>query len=270
MKTATTYIVLAFMILTFTHCRRRGSQVPTPEPHVTIVKFENPSYMKHLIVRAYEGNDEMVLMRGNMCEETYYSDFPEKDADGTLIDGSFEFDFPARLHDPFWEVGDGWYLIDWAWFGLESAYPYDGNTILTEVTFDNYLDNKSCFFNKSTTPHITFKDKKEIFETKLIKIADIMAYYYPDGDYPSYSIHQYNKEYGYDVIETFPNQYYYHQCLQTTNRVSYNICNCLCEIADEMDEYWSLIQEQIKTIISNGDLNNLKAFDVNQLNISIE
>ena len=261
------FLLMCICALSFTNCDGRQPQAVEPESYVTIVKFTNPSYINNLIVTDY-GGDNLFLMKGNLCEHTHYISFPEKDVDGTIINGDTEFNFPERIRNPFWELPDGWYLIDWAWYGLSTAYPYDGNTILTETNFQNYRENPSSEFDKSI-PHISFNSKKDIFDARMINIADLMAYSYPDGNYPSYEYHYFNKNTGVDTTETIFNQYFYHKKLCHTRPVS-NITNCLCEIADEMDKYWSLLQEQIAELIQNGDLDKLKEFDVDQLYLTIK
>lgn len=249
------------------------SQDLEPQPYVLIVKFKDPSYKEHLIVSDYsngEGGD-FILMRGNNCERTQYLTFGYLDADGSKINGeAWDFAFPERLRDPFWALPDGWYLIDWAW-SISTPYPFRGNTVLTEITFDNYRNYGVSEFDNSV-PHIS-KDYKELYDQKEIKIADLMGYSYPDGKYPSYKLHIYGKytyrdyNYDYDYDRTFTNPNSYHQALMRVQPVSH-VKNCLCEVADELDTYWAQLQNQLTTLINNGDLDNLKTYDVNQLHIN--
>ena len=276
MKAPILRIMLICMVAIFYGCNNEvdpretepaTTQLTEPQPVVLIVKFKDPAYKDHLIVSDYsngEGGD-FILMRGNFCERTQYLTFGYLDADGSKINGeAWDFEFPERLRDPFWTLADGWYLIDWAWSGLSTPYPFRGNTILTEITFDNYTQYGKSEFDNSV-PHIS-KDYQDIYDHKEIKIADLMGYSYPDGKYPSYVLHTYDKygEYSYDTLLTFTNPYFYHKALVGIQPVSH-VHNCLCEVADEMDTYWSQLQAQLTKLINNGDLDNLKTFDVSQL-----
>lgn len=233
-------------------------------PCVTIVKFKNSLYINHLIVSNYSKDScGSILMRGNQCERTQWLTFWDYDADGSKIDGYWNFNFPERLRDPFWALPNGWYLVDWAWFGFDTPYPFDGNTILTEVTFDNYREYGISEFDKSV-PHKYMGNKDNIFESRRIAIADLMGYFYPDGNYPQYKLHIFDRIQGVDTITTFPNQLFYHSHLSGTRPVS-NVTNCLCEIADEMDAYWTILQSELTQLINNGDLDNLEKFDITQL-----
>lgn len=264
MKTSFFILVVLLGTMLFIGCNN-GELDVEPQPYVLIVKFKDVSYKNHLIVTDYsEGADgNSILMRGNWCERTQYLTFSENDVDGSKINGEdWNFSFPERIRDPFWALPDGWYLIDWAWHGLSTPYPYDGNTILTDVTFDNYRTYGPSEFDKSV-PHV-YKGRKNIFESRMINIADLMGYSYPDGNYPSYKMRSYNKTSGADSIKVFANQYFYHRVLACTKPVS-NFENCLCERADELDGYWADLQSQITILINNGDLDNLEKFAVNKL-----
>lgn len=263
-------ILLSFTTVLFVNCSKNNRNLADPQPYVLIVKFKDPSYKNHLIVTDYSRNTGggSTLMRGNWCERTQWLTFGDIDADGSKIDGrSWDYDFQERFRDPFWALPDGWYLIDWAWHGLSTPYPYDGNTVLTEVTFENYTQYGMSEFPDSM-PHI-YKDRNDIFESRMIYVADLMGYSYPDGKYPSYSLREYNKKSGYDTLLIYSNQYFYHDMLMGIRPVS-KFGNCLCEIADELDGYWAVLQSQITTVINNGDLDNIKKFDINQFNPKVE
>lgn len=226
-------------------------------PGVTIVKFNDSSYRNHLIVSNYNRDSGgFILMRGNQCERTQWLTFWDYDADGSKIDGEWNFSFPERLHDPFWALPNGWYLIDWAWFGFDTPYPFDGNTILTEVTFDNYREYGVSDFDKSV-PHRYMGNTENIFESRKIDIADLMRYSYPKGNYPSYSLRLYNKLQETDTVIICPDQYSYYEQLAHIRPVSH-VENCRCEIADELDAFWALIQSQLTTLINHGDLDKMQ------------
>ena len=253
------YLLILPVLFMTNSCTQRQPAMTAPEPGVTIVKLKDPLCTKNLIVW---GNDDMkgfVLMRGNECEHTYWQSFPVRDADGSLLGGTDEVNFPERYRDPFWALPDGWYLIDWAW----STYPYVGYTILTDVTFENMYEYRSCYFDKSL-PHIT-KPRDELYETKYIYVGDLMAYIHPDGNYPSYELRYHSNVYDKDTVFV-ANQYFFHSGLECGELpIASNVGTCLCGLADQMDAYWAVLQNQLTTLINNGDLNKLKHFDKNTL-----
>lgn len=246
-----------------TGCNGGKAGMTAPKASVAIVHFKDPVYTKNLIVWGNENTEFFDLTRGNQCERTYLTASPRRDTDGSILGASGEFNFPERYRDPFWALPDGWYLIDWAWCNLaDQAYPDIGHTILTEVTFDNFYDYGTCVFDKSI-PHITLP-REEIFVMKRIYIGDLMAYMHPDGNYPSFKISLYDDHYEKDTIYVCSNQYFFHECLWHIP-VASNVRTCLCGLADQMDEYWAVLQNQLTTLINNGDLDKLKHFDTKSL-----
>ena len=241
------------------------SGIREPKPSVGIIRIKDPVCLKNVIVWSDDDKEIMTLDRGNQCEHTFFQSFPRPDYDGSLLGATGEVNFPERYRDPFWELADGWYLIDWAWHNVaNNPYPNLGYTILTEVTFANLYDYGTCIFDKSV-PHIS-RSRDELYETRRIYIADLMAYIYPDGNYPPIEHYRYIKEEQKEELVSYPNQYFYHQGLYNAPIAS-NVVTCLCDMADEMDAYWALLQNQLTTLINNGDLNKIKHFDVNQLYI---
>ena len=259
--------ILAVLLLS--GCGGEPQMMLEPEASIVIVRFKNPAYTKNVIVWGNDNMAHLTLMRGNACERTFWRDFPTRDYDGSLFLGETDtVKFKERYRDPFWALPDGWYLIDWAWHGIGAmAYPYLGNTILTDVTFENLYEYGTCNFDKSV-PHKAFA-RDDLYEKKEIFVSDLMAYMHPDGNYPSFQLymphsHPYS-ETGNDTILESPNQYSYHTSLSHVPYAS-NVTTCLCELDDQMDAYWATLQNQLATLINNGDLNNLKRFDVKTLN----
>ena len=235
-----------------------------PRPYVLIIKFKDPAYRNNLIVSNYDDMEKLVLMRGNLCERTYFLTWPSlcPELNSSPDEIIAWYDSLERIRDPFWNLPQGWFLIDWAWNGLGEAYPYDGNTILNDFTYYNYMENGSCYFDKSL-PHIT-KDRHDLYELRMINIADLMAYTTPSGEYPTFTIHSWDVVHDLDTVIAFSNQYFYHSSLRTIHPIS-NTTHCLCGMADEMDGYWAYVQNQLSDLINNGDLDKLPQFDVNNL-----
>lgn len=233
--------LLAMIIATtvfFCSCERGSYDLP-PALTVTLVKFKNPSYVNNLIVNDYKTSSYFQLMRGNRCSAGYLKSF---------YDADWEYSFePLDGRIPYIELSDGWYLIDWSWNG----YPFNGKTLLTEVTWYNY--NGEYVFDKST-PHIS----GNIYERKDIGVLDLVAYSYPDGNYPTFTFHYPNSSYVDEV-----NEYLYISHLiggpELGAGVNYldSKGDCLCNRVEEMDAIWDLLRSQINTLIQNGDLYSL-------------
>ena len=231
---------------------------------VTIIKIKDPVCLKNVIVWSNDDMEKMFLMRGNKCEHTFWTSWPSPDLDGSILGSTDEVNFPERYRDPFWELSDGWYLIDWAWCNLKGdAYPYLGYTILTDVTFENLYEYGTCKFDKSV-PHIS-KPKNELYETKTIHVGDLMAYLHPNGKYESYEMHYYDSILEKDTVHIAPNQYFFHCWLGGYLPVASNANTCLCGLADQVDAYWAELQNQLTILIKNGDLNKMKHFDTKTL-----
>ena len=264
MKTKNILFYLSFIPIIFLFGCNQEKDVEPPQS-ITIVKFKDPAYTKNVIVWNNDNMEKMVLLRGNKCEHTFWTCFPIYDRDGSSMLGETdEVKFPERYRDPFWALPDGWYLIDWAWCNLKSeAYPYLGYTILTDVTFDNLYEYKSCYFDKSL-PHVSLP-KDQLYEQKIIRIADLMAYIHPDGKYPSYEFSYYDNHFEKDTVFVAPNQYFFHCWLGGYLPIASNVQTCLCGLADQVDNYWAELQNQLTILIENGDLNHLKHFDTNTL-----
>ena len=260
------YLLMLPVLFMMNSCTQRQLAMTAPEPGVTIIKIKDPVCLKNVIVWSNDDMEKMVLMRGNRCEHTFWTSWPSPDMDGSILGATDEVNFPERYRDPFWELSDGWYLIDWAWCNLKSdAYPYLGYTILTDVTFENLYEYGTCKFDKSV-PHVS-KPKDELYETKSIHVGDLMAYLHPDGKYKSYEMHYYDNLLEKDTVYIASNQYFFHCWLGGYLPVASNANTCLCGLADQVDAYWAELQNQLTILIKNGDLDKMKHFDTNTLYI---
>lgn len=239
------YFYLALISLVIVSCDNHNSPSATaPESYVTLVKFTDPSYVNNLIVNDYKNSEHFILMRGNRCSENYYMNSSGKD---------WPYDF-SGLEDrtPYIELTDGWYLIDWTWEG----YPYNGQTLLTEVTWDNY--NGEYTFDKSTS-HIS---SNKICIKKYVSVQDLVIYSYPDGNYPTYPFKGYNSKGTY--VDEDVNEYLYHAFLLGNAHgfpskpfLSEN-GDCLCNMVEDLDTLWDVFRQQLITLIKNGDLESIK------------
>ncbi|MBQ6764141.1 MAG: hypothetical protein IJP45_03025 [Paludibacteraceae bacterium] len=229
--------IIIASIITLSSCHSGSEADLPPDNDVTLIKFKDPSYVNNLIVNDYSTG--FFLMRGNRCNAGYLKNTYGKD-----WNYSFE---PLDERTPYIELIDGWYLIDWSW----NCYPYNGQTLLTEVTWDNYKGE--YFFDKST-PHIS----GNIFEKRGVNFMDLVAYTYPNGNYPLFTFHYPNSSYVEEV-----NEYLYFSYLIGGPYAGPHIDflsgngDCLCNRVEEMDALWDLIRSQLITLIQNGDLYSL-------------
>lgn len=231
-------VVIIVTVIFFCSCEKHTVFDLPPALAVSLVKFKDPSYVNNLIVTDYKNYKTFVLMRGNNCSAAYLKNFIRKD-------WIYSFE-PLEGRIPYIELKDGWYLVDWSWYG----YPYNGQVLLTEVTWDNY--NGECSFDKSS-PHIS----KNIYERKDVDVMDLVAYSYPDGNYPKYTFRYPNSTYTEEV-----NEYAYISHLIGGPYIGpLDFLNskedCLCNRVEEMDSLWDLLRTQLNTLIQNGDLYSL-------------
>ena len=124
---------------------------------------------------------------------------------------------------PYWELPNDWLLVDWKW----NNFPYDaGLTLLTEQTWDK-LDNSGTLPLPNwplTEPHV-FQPVEKIDYVKITKLQDYV-----------------NAKYSTEVLGLSP----------AKDSLS------ICEMQDEMDRIWSILQSDLSTAIKNGDLDKLR------------
>lgn len=161
-----------------------------------IIKFKDPAYM----------NNVLVVDTGNTV-----------------------FDLPGHTHckcEPrpiYWELADGWYLVDWK-SPADIYFVYNNDVkLLLDVTYDNYKDyiiNDSCF-SKSLRYMMDLDVKlnpeldiyaNDIYEVTKISIEHLVDYLYPNGSssYPTFESR------GWDEVEKqkpiiYKNQISYHK-----------------------------------------------------------
>lgn len=248
-------LFLFIIVVLFVVCGCKGSSTE-PDLGVTIVRFKEPAYINNLLVYENKGKDHFSLTRGNKCEHSYWQMYPTGDKDGSILGATDEVNFTESHRYPFWALPDGWYLIDWAWGNLagDSPYPYIENVVLTDVTYENFYDIGPDTFDKSL-PHIILT-AKNMYEKKFIKLKDIIAHAPQDNNHPPFELHYYNTISDTEIIFSQTNQEYFHMALGKGDLVvASNVSDCLCNHADQMDEYWALLQNQLTALINNGYLN---------------
>lgn len=239
MKTKIYLLLVSFSILTFVSCDNNSQlEVPEPEHTLTLIHFTEPSYVNHLIVNDYENAESFLLMRGNQCDSEYL-----KNTSGQ--EWRYEFE-SLNNRIPYIKLVDDWYLVDWSWY----MYPLNGQTLLSEVTWDNY--NGEYTFDKSI-PHIT----GNIYERKDIVIKDLIVYSCPDGKYPTFMYDSKDAHSGEESTEEV-NEYVYYSRILTYPYLEEN-GNCPCNRVEELDALWDVFRQQLDKLIKNGDLNSLRS-----------
>ena len=240
MKKIVLSIIVIALTATFIGCEQKEEALP-PALTVTLMKFKEPSYINHLIVTDYSNCKDFLLMRGNNCSAGYLYYFSGKD---------WTYDFPSLdERTPYIELSDGWYLVDWPWY----MYPYNGQVLVTDVTWDSYKGEWQ--FDKSS-PHIS----QNIYERKDIGVIDLVAYSYPDGNYPTFAFRYPNSDY-----EDELNEYLYMSALIGGPHMGPMMHyldasgDCLCNKVEKMDDLWNLLRLQLNTLIQNGDVYSLPA-----------
>lgn len=241
MKKYMCFILLLSVVFTFSNCGNHGGVEATePEKYLVLMHFTEPSYVNNIIVNDYKDGEYFVLMRGNRCDEDYCKN------------SFYAEDWVEEIRSlsgrtPYVELADGWYLVDWPW----SQYPHNAQTLLTDNTWDNYKGE--YVFDKST-PHITGK----IYETKYIRVQDLVVYSYPDDNYPTYP---FKGNFSGIYIEDDVNEYlHYVFLIGAPGRSGMKYLandDCLCNRVEELDDLWNLFRQQLITVIQNGDLNSI-------------
>ena len=240
MKTEKIFVTIS-LVGVLVACSDQSSGTPEPSsPIITITHFSDLNYTNNIIVTNYEELNQFLLMRGNECMRNpntgdKYEEWP--------------YDVPATIRSPYIELADGWYLIDWSWNG----YPYDGNIILTDITWENY--DGSFYFEKS---HKYIENSKNnIYHSMHIRLANLMVYTYPDSQYPKYHFNA-------SECHNFEENEEHNEFMMITHLR--HSTPCLCEdLSDMYDKMWELLREQLIKVIQNNDLDNLPSANTQQL-----
>lgn len=225
MKARVSLFSVVVLLLLFNSCGPRNGMTE-PEPYYTLMRFTDSMYRNNVIInRVYDGDTCYYrMMRGNQCiGNPNHMDDAQRHWE--------DYDIPERPRDPYWELPDGWYLVDWAW----RNFPYTNLTLLTEMTWDEYDGNAD--FDPSM-PHI---NSGFVAEVRLVPAQILMEYSHPDGNYPMFeSLHN-----------GLRNEYWFLTDMNHTRALN-NTGDCLCEHAEKWDEFWAYIQTELAAAINNG------------------
>lgn len=220
---------LLLMLVSFCSCGPRNG-VTAPEPYYTLIRFTDPAYRNNIIVnRVYVGDTcYFEIMRGNQCiGNPNHLDYEQRHWE--------DYDIPERPRDPYWELPDGWFLVDWAW----RYFPYRNLTLLTEMTWDKYDGNYQF---DTSVPHI---NSGFIEEIQYLGAKELMYESHPDGNYPIFE----------SWLNGPRNEYQFYLDMLHSKALSKDtIYDCLCAHADKCDEFWAYIQTEIAASIKKGNI----------------
>ena len=205
MKTKFFYAMLVMVAALLCSCNPSFTE---PRNTITVVKLKKSEYKNYVLASHFKDVDHFESLRGNNCEEP----------------------IGKAGNSPYWELADGWLLVDWKWHG----FPYAISTALTEQTWDNF-EWRNTNGNHQTWP-LTEPHTKEnpIKETVYIAVANLEKYS--------------NTHYGDEMAQLI--YYNFHQEL-------------LCDKSEKMDSIWTILQSELSAAIKNGDLKiiNHKKYD---------
>ena len=180
---------------------------------VFVMKFKQPEYKDNVLAYYFFGGDSLYGISDNRCEDP----------------------IGKTKSYPYWELPNGWLLVDWKWMNLPYL-DFGGaeKVLLTNQTWDEFKGYSANNANIPTwplsEPHIMepLEDFFCILPNKLEKYCQ--------------------STYGEKMKE---NIYTTQFCINDSTDSS---GKCLCEIADTMDSIWTILQRDLSVAIENGVL----------------
>lgn len=211
-------LMLTLIIFVATGC----PTLPPPDlsSSIRLIKF-NDSTDKNYILAHYESESRYSdgeyaqVMRFNMC--TSHSDHHYID--------EWRFDFPESHRFPYWDLPNGWLLIDWRYYG----FPYNKDqAVVLNQKWETLYQYDSWFFPK-----------------------DMIRHKNPIVEWIEVDLH---------LLGTALEKTYSTEVLQLVNQTK-NIGefyddtqgNCACEIPDKLDSIWSVFQADLSNFIEAGN-----------------
>lgn len=199
--------------------------------NVVIIKLGDSTYKNKIL--AYLRDDRYATgkevptmsMRYNMCvAHPLNMSAPE-----------WIFDFPESPRVPYWELADGWLLIDWRW----PLYPYNrSSSVIIDRGWNDYFNG---IWKYSRDEIIDYDPIVGWINIPIDKVAKCM-----------------NKKYSnttYNLVNAASGSGSH------LNRDDYLIIDgqsvCLCEIPNVMDSIWSELQTDLSNIITSKGIKEL-------------
>ena len=203
MKNCFVPILLLVIVVAFGMSSCEQEKMDVANPYVTIVKFKQPEYKNYICAHYKDGDSLMTInVEAHIC----------MDAVG------------KAGYSPYWELPDGWLLVDWKW-GPLIIYAKE-HVVLNGLTWETieYPITQQHLTWPAATPHIL----NPVASRKQIDINKLAKYHEP------FSLNLYS--WGNKMTDS---------------------CLCPCELVRDMDEDWSRLQRNLSVAIENGDLEKL-------------
>lgn len=215
-------ICLLIMFIT-TGC---STPMPNLSHTVRLIKFKDASDKDYILanyvpIGKYSTGEYAQMMSHNMCTSHRHHNYM----------AVWNFNFPESHHLPYWELTNGWLLIDWRYYSFPH---YKDQTVSLKQKWETLYEYDSWFFPKDMIRH-----KK------------------PISEWIEVDLHQ---------LETFLEKTYSIEVLQLVNQTKnagdfYEVDAgyCSCEIPEKLDSIWSVIQTDLSAFIEAGsDVVDLK------------
>lgn len=208
-------ICLLIMFIT-TGC---STPMPNLSHTVRLIKFKDASDKDYILanyvpIGKYSTGEYAQMMSHNMCTSHRHHNYM----------AVWNFNFPESHHLPYWELTNGWLLIDWRYYSFPH---YKDQTVTLKQKWETLYEYDSWFFPKDMIRH-----KK------------------PISEWIEVDLHQ---------LETFLEKTYSIEVLQLVNQTKnagdfYEVDAgyCSCEIPEKLDSIWSVIQTDLSAFIEAG------------------
>ena len=193
---------------------------PNLSSSIRLIKFKDASDKDYILanyvpIGKYSTGEYAQMMSHNMCTSHRHHNYM----------AVWNFNFPESHHLPYWELTNGWLLIDWRYYSFPH---YKDQTVTLKQKWETLYEYDSWFFPKDMIRH-----KK------------------PISEWIEVDLHQ---------LETFLEKTYSTEVLQLVNQTK-NIGefyddtqgNCACEIPDKLDSIWSVFQADLSNFIEAGN-----------------
>lgn len=209
-------ICLLIMFIT-TGC---STPMPNLSHTVRLIKFKDASDKDYILanyvpIGKYSTGEYAQMMSHNMCTSHRHHNYM----------AVWNFNFPESHHLPYWELTNGWLLIDWRYYSFPH---YKDQTVTLKQKWETLYEYDSWFFPKDMIRH-----KK------------------PISEWIEVDLHQ---------LETFLEKTYSTEVLQLVNQTKnawdfYDVDDgyCSCEIPEKLDSVWSVFQADLSNFIEAGN-----------------
>lgn len=192
---------------------------------VTLIRFKDPTDKNYILAHYYQpkkgqSSGEFInMMRFNKC--IFYPPYTNTNTT------AWDFHFPESHHPAYWELPDGWLLIDWRWQGV----PYNKNNAVTLDLQWEELYNVDWSWSINMVRH-----KNPLVECIFIDLYDLQVYL--------------EKKYSAETLSLVNQVVFSGSFVKDFSKKGY----CLCEIPDKLDAVWNEIQSDLSFIIENGNI----------------